>query len=342
MGTTKVWVFVGVSGGIEDATEVYATEAEANARYEAYAREHGVPFEEDRQDFDWSASEDYCAWTTEAEVQERAPPSAVDRARLFAADATPDGLRAVLVRAGVAEDVLEVVAWAAEAGIDVYEDMHDEPAPPEQEPCAHEGVAWDPAPNLGENTADGSILWYGTCPTCKFRVYEAYAPSGEVVADHEDPTVPADDNPAVQEVLDAARDVPEAAKVSEGFVAGPPGSGYTEYKPGTVSETLAKSHAARGGRYDARPGETREETFSRVVREAKGRLDELAAKDPAAADLIRRVLESAPPPKDDLLARCPYSGCGRELSRNGDGRIIPHDHTDDSPGGLEDRPRANY
>lgn len=191
MGTTKVWVFVGVSGGIEDATEVYATEAEANARYEAYAREHGVPFEEDRQDFDWSASEDYCAWTTEAEVQERAPPSAVDRARL-------------------------------------------------------------------------------------------------------------------------------------------------------VSETLAKSHAARGGRYDARPGETREETFSRVVREAKGRLDELAAKDPAAADLIRRVLESAPPPKDDLLARCPYSGCGRELSRNGDGRIIPHDHTDDSPGGLEDRPRANY
>ena len=37
--------------------------------------------------------------------------------------------------------------------------------------------------------------------------------------------------------------------------------------------------------------------------------------------------------------RCPH--CHGELSRNSDGALVPHDHTDDTPGALEDRPRGD-
>lgn len=65
----KVWIFVAVNGGVEECTEVYSTEEAVNRRYEEYARKRGIPYDEERQDFDWSASEDYGAWTSECEVQ---------------------------------------------------------------------------------------------------------------------------------------------------------------------------------------------------------------------------------------------------------------------------------
>ncbi len=68
-GVVKVRVFVSVCDGVEEYTETYSTEEAANRRYEAYARESGVPYDEERQDFDWGTSEDYSAWTSECEVQ---------------------------------------------------------------------------------------------------------------------------------------------------------------------------------------------------------------------------------------------------------------------------------
>jgi hypothetical protein len=38
--------------------------------------------------------------------------------------------------------------------------------------------------------------------------------------------------------------------------------------------------------------------------------------------------------------RCPYCQC--VLAEDEDGKPIPHDHTDDSPQSLEDRPRSDY
>ncbi len=65
----KVWVFVSVCDGVEEHTEAYSTEEAANRRYEEYARGSGIPYDEERQDFDWGTSEHCSAWTSECEVQ---------------------------------------------------------------------------------------------------------------------------------------------------------------------------------------------------------------------------------------------------------------------------------
>jgi hypothetical protein len=70
MGETMpeyVWVFVGVYAGVEESTEVFRSEASAEARYRKFAEEHDIPMDEDGEDFDWSESE-YTAWTSRVEV----------------------------------------------------------------------------------------------------------------------------------------------------------------------------------------------------------------------------------------------------------------------------------
>ena len=62
-----VWVFVATCAGVEEATEVYRSEASADARYRKFAEDHAIPSDEDGEDYDWSESE-YTAWTSRVEV----------------------------------------------------------------------------------------------------------------------------------------------------------------------------------------------------------------------------------------------------------------------------------
>ena len=62
-----VWVFVATCAGVEETTEVFRSEASADARYRKFAGDHDMPMDEDEEDYDWSESE-YTAWTSRVEV----------------------------------------------------------------------------------------------------------------------------------------------------------------------------------------------------------------------------------------------------------------------------------
>ncbi len=94
------WVCVADCQVTDDVTEVYRSEANANQRYEEYAREHDIPFDEAECDIHWSESE-YTAWTSRVEIRPQRDryPLLVPRLAWFKRQASPGCCSRSLARA---------------------------------------------------------------------------------------------------------------------------------------------------------------------------------------------------------------------------------------------------